>query len=80
MTITVKYFGSLTDITRTSSEQFTFLTTPFSLYQLKNELSEKYPSLNNSNFRVAHNQQIISEDVILNSNDVVALLPPFSGG
>lgn len=40
----------------------------------------KYPSLQNLEFKIAVNKQIANTNISLNNNDIVALLPPFSGG
>ena len=80
MTVTVKYFGLLTDVTQTTEEQFSLAVSGISVNQLKNEITQKYPLINQSNFTIAVNQSVVSRDVILNNNDVMALLPPFAGG
>ncbi len=43
-------------------------------------LREKYTILNEFVFSIAINRRTISENTILNNQDEVALLPPFSGG
>lgn len=48
--------------------------------ELLNQLNEKFPSLKDSKLRIAVNQTIISENTELKNNDVVALMPPYSGG
>jgi molybdopterin synthase sulfur carrier subunit len=40
----------------------------------------KFPSLQNIEFKLAVNKQIANTNIVLNNNDIVALLPPFSGG
>jgi molybdopterin synthase sulfur carrier subunit len=47
---------------------------------LKNVLSKEYPALKNLNFSIAVDKKIIHENVQLQDNITVALLPPFSGG
>ena len=47
---------------------------------LLNQLNEKFPQLKNLILRIAVNQTIISENTDLKNNDVVALMPPYSGG
>ena len=48
--------------------------------QLKKILIEKHPALTDSKYLIAVNMEIIRGNVKLNPGDVVALLPPFSGG
>jgi molybdopterin synthase sulfur carrier subunit len=80
MIVTVKYFGLLTDVTQTTEEQFSLVASGISVNQLKNEIAQKYPLIDQSNFTIAVNQSVVNDDVILNNNDVMALLPPFAGG
>lgn len=44
------------------------------------QLTEKFPQLKELKLRIAVNQKIISENTALQNNDVVALMPPYSGG
>lgn len=48
--------------------------------ELLNQLNEKFPLLKDLKLRIAVNQKIISENTALKDNDVVALMPPYSGG
>ena len=48
--------------------------------ELLNQLNEKFPLLKDLKLRIAVNQTIISENTELKNNDVVALMPPYSGG
>jgi len=77
LTIDILAFGQLTDITGQSAWQMEDIT---NTDQLKTILAEKYPALAQSKFLIAVNKEIIRGNVKLKSGDVVALLPPFSGG
>ncbi len=70
-------FGQLTDITGQSTWQMEDIT---DTEQLKKILIEKYPALANSKHLIAVNMEVILGNIKLNPGDVVALLPPFSGG
>ena len=77
MTINVKYFGLIAEITACEKELILFT---------KNNVSEflellyiKYPSLKNKDFQVAQNQELVSQDTIISGTEL-ALLPPFAGG
>lgn len=49
--------------------------------QLKVFLIEKYPSLASlNNFQIAINEQYALPDDPINENDIVAIIPPVSGG
>lgn len=48
--------------------------------QLKSFLEQKFPQLVAIKYKLALNKTIIQETTALKSGDVVALMPPFSGG
>lgn len=48
--------------------------------ELLNKLNEKFPLLKDLKLRIAVDQKIISENTELKNNNVVALMPPYSGG
>lgn len=76
-TIEILAFGQLTDITGQSTWQ---LDDIIDTDQLRATLIEKYPALASAKYLMAVNMEIIRGNVKLNAGDVVALLPPFSGG
>jgi molybdopterin synthase sulfur carrier subunit len=47
---------------------------------LKKILMEKFPALQKYKFQFAVNREKTEENILLNEEDVVALLPPFAGG
>ncbi len=75
-TVTVKAFGQLSDSIRKAEWKMQAVDTD----QLQAQISESYPKLLGKNYLLAVNEYIISENTILEENDTVALLPPFSGG
>jgi molybdopterin converting factor small subunit len=48
--------------------------------QLKNKLLSLYPGLSRIDYAIAVNNQIIKGNQSLLKEDIVSLLPPFSGG
>ncbi|WP_156308911.1 MoaD/ThiS family protein [Sphingobacterium endophyticum] len=48
--------------------------------ELLNQLNEKFTQLKDLKLRIAVNQKIILENTELKNSDVVALMPPYSGG
>ena len=48
--------------------------------QLKNYLEHSFPLLTTTKYKLAVNKTIIQTNTLLNNNDSVALMPPFSGG
>ncbi len=80
MTITLKYFGLLADITNTNEELFSLEKSDYTTTDLMQQLHEKYTGLQNVSFVIAVNKSITSTEMNLNNNDTIALLPPFAGG
>ena len=76
MSLKVIMFGKLADIAGNSVSVNEVSDTN----SLVRELNEKYPGLVNAKYVIAVNKRIIKENTFLNSESVVALLPPFSGG
>lgn len=77
--IEIKYFGAIAEKTKCTFEKVS--SSEILLQDLLQDLEEKY-QFNSLAFSVAVNQKIIPKatDYTLNTNDVVALLPPFAGG
>ena len=74
--IKVLFFGSLSDVSGRSELAYEAIDT----VGLKESLEKTYPNLSNYTFRIALNQEIVSDNQKLSDNDVVALMPPFAGG
>lgn len=77
MTITVKYFGLLAEVTQCKEESIGFTKT--SIGDLLELLFSKHPELKQKHFQVAQHQEIASKEDVISSNEI-ALLPPFAGG
>lgn len=77
MSIEVLFFGSLTDFTAASSLVAGDL---LDTNAVKKFLEEKYPSLKTAKYFIAVNKQMIQNNTTLKPGDIVALMPPFSGG
>ena len=73
----VLFFGSLADIAGNAEFNPSGIETTA---QLKEALVGQYPELENHSFLIAVNKKVQHENTALLENDVVALLPPFSGG
>ncbi|RYJ41032.1 MULTISPECIES: MoaD/ThiS family protein [Flavobacterium] len=78
--IEVKYFGAVAEKTKCEFEKLSF-SEELSLQKLLQDLNEKY-EFESLTFSVAVNQKIVPKavDYALQTNDIVALLPPFAGG
>jgi molybdopterin synthase sulfur carrier subunit len=77
MTIKILAFGQAAEITEKSEWEVTDMKHTAELYEL---LNVKFPDLAAIKYRMALNKQIIRGNTALNDGDVIALLPPFSGG
>lgn len=77
MNITIKYFGQIAEVTKQTNETISFPNHLVS--ELIEHLYAKYPELKNKSFKVAQNQELVSDSTKLTGGDI-ALLPPFAGG
>ena len=73
----LKYFGMIAEAINKSEEDFIFVE---NLDALTLELKEKYPKLNDLNYKFAVNQTLVATNIVLKESDEIALLPPFAGG
>ncbi|RIN30009.1 MoaD/ThiS family protein, partial [Staphylococcus succinus] len=44
------------------------------------DLFKRYPSISDKKFQVAVNEEFVKNDDIVRPNDIIALIPPVSGG
>lgn len=77
MQVEVKYFGMLAEITGCNVEQFE--SSSSEIEGLKKELLKKYPDFENTDFRIAQNQELVVDTTLLTGKEI-AILPPFAGG
>lgn len=77
MIIQVKFFGLLTDIVGAAQMDVKDVA---DTNALKEKLLHDFPKLKSCQFAIAVSKQIVKQNQLLNSGDVVALLPPFAGG
>lgn len=75
--MTVKVFGQLCDVFEKDNISIADAT---DIDDLKNHLHKLYPTLGDKEFAIAVNKQIIHENISLQPDAEIALLPPFSGG
>ena len=80
MTITLKYFGLLADITQLKEEQFTFDEETISVSALKSKIENSYQNMQNTSYTIAVNQTMSDLQTKVKDQDVIAFLPPFAGG
>ncbi len=80
MNIQILFFGITTDLT---GEQTITLKVEdnISVNELKNILKQKYSKLDKiESYAIAVNEEYVNYDIFLKPNDVVAVIPPVSGG
>jgi molybdopterin converting factor subunit 1 len=80
MEIQLLFFGITTDLVGKNSILYS-LRDKTTVDQLKNILISQFPALKNLNeFAIAVNEDYAEDVLILNDGDVVAIIPPVSGG
>ncbi len=77
MKIKILFFASLVEISQLKELEIEDCT---SLSALKSVLASRYPEIDKTTYSIAVNQEINPPSTMLKDGDVVALLPPFSGG
>ena len=80
MSITILLFGILRDVVGESKLEWT-VNMNTTLENLRHDLAKEFPELKNyKNYSIAVNEVYAESDCIIKENDVVALIPPVSGG
>ncbi|MEO8769203.1 MAG: MoaD/ThiS family protein [Ferruginibacter sp.] len=77
MKVNVEIFGQLTEITKNKYFEFTSVNDTDSLLQ---KIYEQFPGLQSASFVIAVNNNLIKHNTLLQDNNTVALMPPYSGG
>lgn len=76
--ITIHYFAGIKELTGTAQETLQFAGQ--TVDQLRKELAGKYPGMAENSVQMAVNEEYALPDDVLSEGDVVALIPPVSGG
>lgn len=76
--ITIHYFAGVRELTGTAQESLPF--SGLTVEQLRKQLTEKYPGMLESAVQFAVNEEYALPGDVLSEGDVVALIPPVSGG
>jgi len=77
MTISVKYFGAIAEATGKDEEELTI--DQQDINTLFDSINSRY-DLNGIDYSIAVNKRIVNQNEAIQSNDEIALLPPFAGG
>ena len=80
MDITVLFFGITTDLVSKTTISYA-IENSTSVENLKKILKTDYPNLKNiDDFAIAVNEEYATNGVLLKDGDIVAIIPPVSGG
>ena len=80
MKIQLLFFGITTDLVGNNSLSFE-LNSEATVENLKDILIKQFPNLKNIHqFAIAVNEEYADDDLLINNGDVVAIIPPVSGG
>ncbi|GGB08348.1 molybdopterin converting factor subunit 1 [Macrococcus hajekii] len=75
----VLYFAHTKEIVDRREDQFTF-SEPITVTAFRQHLCTTYPDLQGEKFQVAVNEEFVRDTDMIMPEDVVALIPPVSGG
>lgn len=80
MTINLLFFGITTDLVGENEIPYN-LEENTSVFKLKKLLIAQFSSLKNINeFAIAVNEEYAEDELVLKNGDIVAIIPPVSGG
>ena len=80
MLLKVLLFGIATDFIGASSIDFE-ISENSTVLNFKESLQKQYPNLSQLNsFAIAVNESYARDDTLLKENDIIAVIPPVSGG
>lgn len=74
--VKVLYFAAAAEATGSAEELFTAADTE----SLRQQLISRHPALSSIPYRMALNKTLLKGESLLNTNDIIAILPPFQGG
>lgn len=75
--IHVRFFGQLTDVTQTEE---LVLDNIADTDEVVKRLNDLYPLLQSKKYILAVNRKQVTSNTILDDQQIIALMPPFSGG
>ncbi|MDP2539908.1 molybdopterin synthase catalytic subunit/molybdopterin synthase sulfur carrier subunit [Tenacibaculum lutimaris] len=80
MKISILFFGMATDLVDSSSLEIE-LPSKSTVANFKEFLLSEFPELQKmSSYAVAINESYATDDILIKENDVIAIIPPVSGG
>lgn len=79
MELKVSYFGMIAEATNAQKE-IIIISENCNLNQLEEILIQKYKALDGLSYKIAIDQAFMPGDTLLQTENEIAVLPPFSGG
>lgn len=79
MSLKIKYFGRIVEITGVSDEQMDSIE-KMNLKGFKELMHERYPNLKSESYQIAVDHELRGEEFIIEGDCEIAILPPFAGG
>ncbi|WP_380570211.1 molybdopterin converting factor subunit 1 [Staphylococcus hyicus] len=73
------YFAEIKELLNRTEDHFHF-DYGVTVEDLKTHLYQTYPVIQGKKFQVAVNEEFVQADEVIKPHDVVALIPPVSGG
>ncbi len=80
MRLSLLFFAGLRDLVGQGEDTFETPQTDLSVRELSEQLMKHYPQFRLDGIRVAVNEEFVTSDHRLQDGDVVAFIPPVSGG
>ena len=75
----VLYFAEVKEILNMSKEYIDILE-PKTVKEIRQLLNQYHPELMDKKFQISVNEEFTKEDGIVQPDDIIALIPPVSGG
>ncbi|HFS67196.1 MAG TPA: MoaD/ThiS family protein [Flavobacteriia bacterium] len=81
MEIKILFFGITRDLTHEQEVTLTFSENELLIEKVKNYLQKKYPNLKDlDTYALAINEEYANNQDLVKDKDVIAVIPPVSGG
>ena len=75
----ILYFAELKEILKKNTEIIE-INDSISVNQLKETINAKYPEVSEKTYQIAVNEEFVQDNDTVKNMDIVALIPPVSGG
>ena len=75
----ILYFAELKEILKKNTEIIE-INDSISVKQLKETINAKYPEVSKKTYQIAVNEEFVQDNDTVKNMDIVALIPPVSGG